>query len=83
MDDPVIRLSGKERTNATNSSSLIDAKLEEHQISGSKIWDMRLPRREVERRETDSFRAAEGGEKGRAAEGGEGCPGKVELEDCP
>ena len=44
---------------------------------------MRSPRREVERRETDSFGAAEGGEKGRAAEGGEGCPGKVELEDCP
>lgn len=37
MADPVTRLSGKERSNATNSSSLIDAKLEEHQISGSKV----------------------------------------------
>lgn len=74
MDDPVTRLSGKERSNATNSSSLIDAKLEEHQISGSKVWEMRSPRREVGRRETGSFRAAEGGE---------GCAGKVELEDCP
>lgn len=37
MADPVTNLSGKERGNATNSSSLIGAKLEEQQISGSKV----------------------------------------------